>query len=460
MTDLGRFQGKRICVALSGGVDSVVLLHVLYSQAAQFGYSLCAVHCEHGIRGEESKKDARFVQKFCDRLGVPLYPFEADCVALAKEKKESLETAARAFRRGVFQRLIDEKKADYIATAHHLDDEAETVLFRLSRGTALAGVKGMVELNGFYFRPLLPYTKAEILRYAEENGLLYRTDETNFQTEYTRNKLRLSVLPELEKAVPGAAKNLARFALIAGEDDEYLTRVSENLIKRVAPVGGEDTGWIVAFSNEKVLFRRAVLSVLRSIGVEKDYTAAHLNGAFDLQALPVGSKRDLFCGVYAVKEYDGIRFFHKKRPLNGVDSTETECEISFQTGEFAVGMYRLNVEFVEREDIPLLFRKTVETGNDTGRILYADADKIPASATVRFPKTGDVFEKFGGGSKSLKKYLVDCKIPSFVRSGLPILVDGERVLAVFGVEIASSVKVTKETTKMLRLSLNHIGERK
>ena len=87
MTDLGRFQGKRICVALSGGADSVVLLHVLYSQAAQFGYSLCAVHCEHGIRGEESKKDAQFVQQFCDALGVTLYTFEADCFALAKEKK-------------------------------------------------------------------------------------------------------------------------------------------------------------------------------------------------------------------------------------------------------------------------------------------------------------------------------------------------------------------------------------
>ena len=150
---LEKYRGKRICVAVSGGADSVALLHYLYGLKEKNGFSLCAVHCEHGIRGEDSLADRSFVEAICRAFEVELYVFLEDCPARAKREKESLETAARNFRHESFRKLIQEGKADYIATAHHKNDEAETLLFRLARGTSLGGMSAMKEENGYLLRP-------------------------------------------------------------------------------------------------------------------------------------------------------------------------------------------------------------------------------------------------------------------------------------------------------------------
>ena len=248
-------------MAISGGVDSVSLLHYLKAREAECGYLLCAVHCEHGIRGEESLADARFVEEFCKEQGVPLYTFSEDCPTRAKRDKQSLETAARAFRQECFSGLLTCKKADFIATAHHKNDDAETVLFRLMRGTSLTGVGGMVEMNGAILRPFLTWTREEIVGYAKQNGLSYRVDSTNFETDATRNKLRLQVLPLMEESVPGAVENLVRFSRIASEDDALLYEYAEGLLTEK---NGEIT---VAFCEKKPLFRRACLLALKGLGV-------------------------------------------------------------------------------------------------------------------------------------------------------------------------------------------------
>ncbi|MBQ8320681.1 MAG: tRNA lysidine(34) synthetase TilS, partial [Clostridia bacterium] len=162
MMQLRGYENKKLCVALSGGVDSVALLHMLNAEKNSGGFLLSAVHCEHGIRGEESRLDMEFVQTLCAAWKIPLRVARADCPRLAKERGESLETAARAFRYGVFQTILDGGEADYIVLAHHALDEAETVLFRLARGTSLSGAAAMKEKNGKFLRPLLAWSKEEI----------------------------------------------------------------------------------------------------------------------------------------------------------------------------------------------------------------------------------------------------------------------------------------------------------
>ena len=407
-----------------------MLLHYLKTQAAACGFDVLAVHCEHGIRGESSVADMRFVEEFCEKLGVALVVFRADCPALAKEKKMSLETAAREFRKESFATVIADKKADFVATAHHALDEAETVLFRLARGTSLSGAKGMTEEDGAIIRPLLTWSKTEILAYAESNSLAYRVDESNLETAFTRNKLRLEVLPKLEEAVPGACRNLAAFALRAAEDDGVLYELAESLLCRV------DDGFLVAFNEKAPIFRRAVLLALKGLGVEKDYTALHLSSVFDLQTLERGAKLDLPCGVEAVKVEKGVLL--RKKIVRSFEEKREPCAFAFSG--FDGGRYEIILSFtpIERENL-------------WGKVLKADGDKL-CGAQFRFREDGDTIKRFGGGTKTLKKFFNEEKIAVEERGYIPVIAKGKEVLAVCGVEISEEVKVTEDSARVVYIA--------
>lgn len=444
--NLHKFCGKKLCVATSGGVDSTALLHFLKSMETECGYSLCAVHCEHGIRGEESVEDMRFVQALCEKWNVPLFTFSQNCPDRAKREKVSLETAARNFRMECFSELVREGKADFIATAHHLQDEAETVLFRLARGASLSGARGMDEENGFLIRPFLDWRKQKIFSYAQEHGLEYREDRTNYETDATRNKLRWTVLPALENAVPGAAGNLARFAAIAAEDDAYLYAQSQTLLFR------ENGGVGVAFCEEKPLFRRACLTAIKETGLERDYTAAHLQALFTLQSAERGATLHLPKGVRAEKTLSGIFFFTAnqtgRQTLDCVrEQASLPQALPFTENGFDGGRYAVKI----CSTLP----KSPKGGTAPWKILRADGDKIPSDAVFRFRREGDEMQKFGGGTQSLKKFFNDKKIPPRERAFLPLIASGEsgEVYAVCGVEIAERLKITENTQRVFYIIL-------
>ena len=317
MMDLSAFRGKKICVAVSGGVDSVCLLHYLKSLEKEMGYFLSVAHCEHGIRGAESLADARFTTDLCEKWNIPVYTFSADCIQLAKEEKMSLETVARKFRYASFESLLQEGKADYIALAHHKNDEAETVLFRLARGTSLTGVGGMVALNGKYLRPFLSWTRREIEEYANKYGLEFKVDKTNAEKEATRNRLRLDVLPLLEETVNGATENLVRFASLAVEDDKLLYEYAETLLSMEE---NEERGRVVFVKecDKKPLLRRACLLALKALGVEKDYTATHIENAVSLLTMERGARQTMPQGFEAKRVVGGVEFYRASSPLQSV----------------------------------------------------------------------------------------------------------------------------------------------
>ncbi len=425
MFSWNKYQDKRICVAVSGGADSVALLHLLKTQKEEYGYSLCAAHCEHGIRGEESKEDMAFVRALCAAWKIPLYLFSDDCVQRAKREKVSLETAARDFRYECFSSLTKEGKTDFIALAHHQGDEAETVLFRLARGAAMGGMSAMKEENGVLLRPILTWKKSEILAYIEKNGLSFREDSTNFEPSATRNKLRLQILPALEEAVPGAAENIARFARLAAEDDELLYALSESLLSE------DGEGFAVAFSDKKPLFTRACLTAIKRLGGTKDYTAAHLNGLFALQNAERGAALHLPSGIRAERGKSAVFFCL----TTSEETFPLPSEKPFTVEGYDGGRYEVNVSF------------TPPTEDERAwKVLRIDGEKLPESAVFRFRKEGDEIKTFGGGTKSLKKLLNEREIPPKERSVLPIVGEREKtVYVVCGVEIASSVKVDEGT---------------
>ena len=431
---LAKYQGKRICVAVSGGADSVALLHYLGACKDKHGYSLCAVHCEHGIRGEESLADMRFVQALCKEWGVELYLFQEDCPARAKREKESLETAARNFRYESFHALICQGKADFIATAHHKNDEAETTLFRLARGTSLGGMSAMKAENGYLLRPFLAWSKTDITAYIQERGLSYREDKTNFENGATRNKIRLDVLPKLEEAVPGATENIARFASLAYEDDLLLYELAQGLLSR------DEDGYDIAFSDKKPLFTRACLLALKGLGLEKDYTSAHLDSIFLLQQSERGSFLNLPKNIRAERGLCSVRMCIPKEekylPLGE--------EKNFEVGVYEGGRYAVTVGFEEPA-----------TQNSAWKTLRLDVEKLPKSAVFRFRKEGDKIKTFGGDTKTLKKLLNERKIPAKEREYLPLIADKEsgEVYAVCGVEISEKIKVDNATKKVLYITL-------
>ena len=434
---LHKFFGKKICVAFSGGVDSTVLLHFLWKNREKYGYFLSAIHCEHGIRGQESLRDKAFCENLCREWDVPLFLFSTNCPARAAREKKSLETAAREFRLECFESLIDNQKADYIATAHHTNDEAETVLFRLARGAALSGARGILPKDGWKIRPILNWTKGEILRYAEENALSYCVDSTNFELSATRNQLRLQVLPALENAVAGATENLARFAFLAAKDDEYLYKLSEKLLCKE-----KSGGYTVLFSNEEPLFSRACLTALKALGLERDYTSAHLESVFLLQNAERGARLDLPKRVRAEKTGKGICLFVFEK--TDEKTVPLKREKPFSEDGFDGGRYEVSVE------------KTLPLALDSAwKVLRVDAEKIPQDATFRFRKDGDVFKKFGGKSKSLKKFFNEEKIAVSERARLPLIAskDGRDVYVVCGVEIAERLKITEDTQRVFYITV-------
>lgn len=437
MKDFSGFCGKRICVALSGGVDSVALLQYLQEGAKQYGYFLSAVHIEHGIRGEESLRDMRFVQDLCKARGIELFVFRVDCPARAKAEKISLETAGRKCRYEKFDELVKAGKTDYIALAHHQNDEAETVLFRMARGASLTGVRGMREVNGYLLRPFLSWKKAEIIEYVDRHKLAFCVDKTNLELCATRNKIRLEVLPSLENAVPGAVENIARFAFFAGEDDDYLYEQSRALLTAVG-----ERRYTVAFCRAKPLFRRACLTVLKNLGVEKDYTAVHLQDAFELQNAERGAYICLPKGVIAQKTLTGIAFYLEQD--KEVIALEKPAEQPFSEKGFDGGRYEVKVSSA----MP-------DSAQGEWKILRIDADKLPKSACFRFRREGDEMKRFGSGNKSLKKLFNEKKIPVEEREWLPLIAEenGGKVFAVCGVEIADEVKVTKNSERAVYLSV-------
>ncbi len=417
-----KYEGKRVATAVSGGADSVCLLQVFYENAALYHIKLSAITCEHGIRGEESLRDLEFVKAFCAERKIPLFVFFADVPARAKESGRGLEEEGRAFRYECFEKILSEGKADVVATAHHEGDLAETVLFRLARGTSLTGINAIRERGGIV-RPFLGVTKEEILDYLKERKIPYVTDETNDDERYSRNAVRKNVLPALEEIVHGAGAHIAGFARRAGEDDDYLQSLAECAIRR------ERGEIFIPADLPRPLFLRAAVTAIIELG-GRDYGEKLLLEIEKLTDLQSGRKV-IFRGAEAVKEGNQIVFYRPCERFAG--------EFPFAEGVFEMGKFRTTIG------------KTQKQG-----ALYADFDKFPAGCVLRTRREGDRFAPFSGKEKPLKKFLTDKKIPARIGAELPLVAKGDTVYAILGVEISEQVKVTEETKRLVYLTVDNV----
>ena len=283
-------------------------------------------------------------------------------------------------------------------------------------------------MNQFYFQ----YQQYQEIfeEYAKKYALSYCVDKTNLETDATRNKLRLEVLPKLNEAVQGASDGLVRFAKLAGEDDELLYEYAKPLLTLT------DEGACVDFCEKKPLFRRACLLALKALGVEKDYTAVHLESLYALQSAQRNARLDLPQGVVAEKGLEGVFFYQKEAFAFSKAQPKAFSEQGFDGGRYEVKISRTPIE----GDLPW-------------KVLRLDEGKLPKNAIFRFKEDGDEMERFGGGRKTLKKVFNEEKIPCRERAHIPVIAVDKEVYAVCGVEISEKVKITDDTKSAIYIAL-------
>ncbi len=432
--ELEKYAGMRICVALSGGRDSMALAHYLLAHAEKFNITLSALNCDHGIRGEQSRKDSAFVKKWCEDNGLRLYSY-ARTDGISKD-----ELSARRWRLSCYADAYASMRSDCtpesacaIATAHHADDVAETVLFNISRGSGTAGAAGIRDavINGVnIIRPLLSCSRVEIDEYVRANGVPFVDDDTNFSTDYTRNAIRLTVLPQLEKAVSGASENICRFSRLAAEDEDFFNAL---IIGRKIVTSLYGFPFIV-ICKERPLFKRAALKVIKGYG-KTDYSNEILERLYGLQFNENG-KIFNFLGLTACKTDGGL-----------IVSPQSDGKVTAEIPlcDFLCGKR----DIFAGQPLVITTQTTGQTAtNSNNKTLKFSVDAIPENAVVRNMKAGDRFEKFGGGTKNLGDYFTDKKIPKSIRGAIPLIAGGNEILAVCGIEISDKIKVTQKTEKI------------
>lgn len=413
--------GEVIGVGCSGGSDSIALLHYLASNQEKFDIEVVAIHIDHSIR-ENSFMDADFVKEKAREFGVRYFKFRVDAPKIAKDKGISLETGAREGRYSVFKSLIQKGLVDKIALAHHISDQAETILMHIFRGSGVAGAKGMGAISeNIYVRPFLNTSKKEILEYLDKNHLEYITDETNIDTSYNRNFVRHVIMKEICSRWPGAEEAIVNFAKAVKEDDDYISKqvyddaviVEDKLVKIPTSY----------FVYDNALVSRIIFKAVNSIGITKDIERKHIEGIKELALKGEnGNRLYLPFEAIAVKEYDYLTIYNRLKE-------EVIFNAPFKCGELDVPNFG-----------KIIVKRSKELPTKEG-VLAIDYKKLPKDAIWRFRQDGDVFTKFGGGTKKLKSYLIDKKIPSRLRDNLPVLASGNEIYAIAGVEISDKVKV-------------------
>ncbi|MBK7498583.1 MAG: tRNA lysidine(34) synthetase TilS [Ignavibacteriales bacterium] len=433
--------GEKVLVALSGGPDSVFLLHFFNKFKNKFKIEIGAAHINHRLRGNDSERDELFCRAICDELSVPFYILRKDIKSYSKKNKISLEVAGRKIRYEFFEKISSENKYDKIVTAHNADDNAETVLLNLIKGTGIKGIAGIPVKRNNIVRPILSLTKKEILDYLNENQFEYRVDESNLSNDFERNFLRNEVIPLIQKNINPAFSNSALNTSL------NLQRLNIGLAAIVSGLK----------STVKVKFNRSVSIPVDFIKSENKFIISYtikelidenfsvklesndLKKIFMLVKKQSGKSEELSENLIALKERNEIRIVKKSALKNS-------NEIKISTGsEIKIAGKTLSIFEVTRSEVKIGKSKNIE---------YISADGLSSDFIVRTWTEGDKFFPIGmQGSKKISDYLNDIKINSFEKKEQLVLENNGSIVWVIGKRLDDRFKLTPNTKKVLKLCL-------
>jgi tRNA(Ile)-lysidine synthase len=454
-------HGERVLVAVSGGPDSVALLHLLYELREELGVGLEVAHLEHGIRGEEAKADARFVAELTEALKLPFHLKEIDLPRMKSNAgKGNLEAWARAERYRFFADAVREGKLDKVATAHTEDDQAETVLMWLLRGTGMKGLGGMSPLHPHrvaagdsvatltVIRPLIEISKAEIVEYLEERKLNYRVDRSNLDSSLLRNWIRLELLPKIRQRVgSGFSARLSRQAELLRDEDSLLAELARKSYESMRDSNGLSRA---ALLKEPEALQRRILRhwIGQTRGHLRGLEFVHIDEFLRLMNEgPPQGRLSIPGGWELVREYETLKLAKASRSLKRI------C----YTYEFSIGTV-LSVPEAGMQ----LYSKQVDGSvgampTEPMEALF-DLNELPRKLVVRNFRRGDRFEPLGmSGHKKVKDLFIDKKVPLSVRATLPLLTTGAEILWIPGYGRSGIARVSAKTTSVLHIKAVSIG---
>lgn len=426
-------KNDRVLVTLSGGADSVSLLRVLLS----LGYDCVAVHCNFHLRGEESFRDQHFAEELCRELGVKLLVRDFDTIAYSTENGVSIEMAARTQRYSAFEELREECGAAVIAVAHHSDDSVETVLLNLTRGTGIRGLTGIKPKNGFIVRPLLCVSKSEIEDYLKSLDQPFVTDSTNLLSDFTRNKIRLKLLPLMREINPSVEDSIMNTSIKLQQVlDVYLSAVRSG-IERVSVTDKDITKIDIEKLRKEPSVGALLFEMLFPLGFNNSQIADIENSLLSESGKMFHSESHL-----VIKDRDSIIISRSR-----VDKT-TEGDISVRVyDELLIELFdgRKLVFELKPSDFGVIRDSSIAT---------LDADKVGEALVVRHVKAGDAFIPFGmKGRKLLSDYMTDRKFNLLQKDEQMLVCNDKDIVWVVGERIDNRYRVTNETKRILLISI-------
>ena len=456
-------EDDTVVTGVSGGADSVCLLFMLCALRRRKGFRVLACHVNHGLRGEDADADEAYVRELCERLGVPLRIFRENVELIARKRKQSTEEAGRLVRREAFEKMCREDGGTKIATAHHRDDNAETVLLNIARGTGLRGLCGIRPVRGRWIRPLLCLSRDEIEEWLREKKISFCTDATNEEDIYTRNRIRHNILPALKEQVnAGAARHLSDLALQAQEVWDHIEKETDRAESgcvafspdaegrrrvRIDEAGFERLDPVIA----KTLIHRCIC---RAAGEEKDVEAVHVADTLALFGKQAGKAVDLPYGVKAERIYNGVLL---TKPVRTERTADVSAEVPLNipgdtyfpgTGQIIQCVLLEKTDDFSPEEIP-----------QKSYTKCFDYDIIKYSLSARRRRPGDYLAVDGKGSRQkLKAYFINEKVPREERDRKLLIADGDHVVWIPGMRMSTAYQIGSRTKRILMIKITEDRE--
>ena len=450
----------------------------------------------HGIRGAEADRDERFVMELCERLNIPLNVAHEKVETYAEKHGLSGEEAGRILRYRHLEETAERYHCAKIAVAHHEDDDAETVLLNLFRGSGLAGLSGIRPVRGKIIRPLLCVSRKEIEEYLKEQGFSWCEDSTNRENDYTRNKIRNELLPWVKENINSrAAEHILAVSELAAQADVYFEMEAERILEEsclkrreeakqltsqnAGEADGKESGTgqdskeaenamkmytkisTNLFDSQPEILKTYIIRrmVLNAAGKAKDITERHIRAVMKLTGPGGGHSVNLPYGLQAVRGYETLKIVQGQERRSAVESSDPgnkwknegsfEKEIRLRTDldeTFRVGPASIRLHAIPRKKEPEIPKNQYTK--------WFDYDKINVGLSIRYRKNGDYLTLSGGGKKKLRRFMIDEKIPEDERDRIPVLADGDHVLWVVGYRISDYYKITDETEHILEAEVN------